>query len=210
MATVHSQLDRRTRRKAVTIDEALAHAVDIMAEVGVGGLSISEIARRMGMRPPSLYKYFPSLHAVYDELFGRGAEAQFAAVRSALEGVEAGPARVRAAAEAIVRWSIDNPALAQLLFWRPVPGFQPSPQSFAPSVQAMSSAWAEFADAVRLGFLDADADLDEMTALFTVLLSGLISQQLSNETGVDYERGRFSSRTHRAVEMFLAAYTSRR
>jgi AcrR family transcriptional regulator len=37
-----------------------------MEEAGVGGLSMSEIARLLGMRQPSLHKYFPSLHAVYD------------------------------------------------------------------------------------------------------------------------------------------------
>jgi len=35
-----------------------------MEEAGV--LSRSEIARRLGMRQPWLYEYFPSLHAVYD------------------------------------------------------------------------------------------------------------------------------------------------
>ena len=54
------------------MDEALDHAVQIMTEQGVGALTISEVARRMGIGGPSLYKYFPSLHAVYDLLFARG------------------------------------------------------------------------------------------------------------------------------------------
>ena len=52
-------LDRRRRRRQETIDEILDIAVQVMAEEGVAGLSLSEVARRMGIQPPSLYKYFP-------------------------------------------------------------------------------------------------------------------------------------------------------
>ena len=43
-----------------------------MAEEGVNGLSLAEVARRLGVQPPSIYKYFPSLMAVYDAIFLRG------------------------------------------------------------------------------------------------------------------------------------------
>src|SRR3954453_7026160 len=89
-------LDRRQRRRLETIEEvldiaaeimaepgaagprvgerALATAGELMAEQGAGGLGVGEIARRMGIRPPSLYVYFPSKNALYDALFARGAE----------------------------------------------------------------------------------------------------------------------------------------
>ena len=66
-------LDRRARRRQETIEEVLDIAVEIMTEQGVAGLSIGEVARRMGIRPPSLYVYFPSKEAIYDALFARGA-----------------------------------------------------------------------------------------------------------------------------------------
>ena len=43
-----------------------------MTEYGVGGLSLGEVARRMGLRTPSLYVYFDSKNAVYDAVFARG------------------------------------------------------------------------------------------------------------------------------------------
>src|SRR4051795_11040747 len=67
-------LDRRQRRRLETIEEGLDIAAEIMAEQGVAGLSVGEIARRMGIRPPSLYVYFPSKNALYDALFARGAQ----------------------------------------------------------------------------------------------------------------------------------------
>src|SRR5215510_10896748 len=114
--------DRRLARRRQTIEEALDAAVSIMGEVGVGGLSMSEIARRLGIRQPSLYKYFPSLHAVYDALFARGLTLNYAAVRAAIEPLPAGVARIRSGSRAWVRWVVENPALAQLLYWRAVPG----------------------------------------------------------------------------------------
>src|SRR5215469_15820626 len=89
--------DRRVMRRQRTMEEALDAAVAIMEEAGVGGLSMSEIARRLGMRQPSLYKYFPSLHAVYDALFARGVELSGAAIQAAVGKEPRGVASIRAA-----------------------------------------------------------------------------------------------------------------
>lgn len=196
--------DRRRRRRQETIEEALTHAIAIMTEQGVGALTVSEIARRLGVRGPSLYKYFPSLHAVYDALFARGLATNAEAVHAAIEPWPRGAPRIRAAAQATVRWSMANPALAQLLHWRVVPGFEPSQETFQASIEEMDEVRAEFAEAVRRDQLAPTAASDEAVRLFTVLLSGLISQQLANEPGVAYEVGRFSSLTDQTIEMFLA------
>jgi AcrR family transcriptional regulator len=197
---------RIERRRAAVIDEALDHALALMGEEGVGALSVSEVARRMGIRGPSLYKYFPSRHAVYDALFARGLAAERAAVRAAVEGVGRGVPAIRAGAVAVVRWAVDNPPLAQLLHWRPVPGFEPSPAVFEPSVGDMSDVRAEFSHAVRLGRLAPVADSDDAVRLYTVVLSGLITQQLANQPGVPFEEGAFSRLTGAAIDQFLSAY----
>ena len=58
MATTSSQglPSRAAARRQAALAEALDHAVDVVSEAGVGGLTVSEVARRMGMRAPSLYK----------------------------------------------------------------------------------------------------------------------------------------------------------
>src|SRR3954453_10022798 len=84
MTTEAVPVDRRQRRRLETIEEVLDIAVAIMAEEGVAGLSLGEIARRMGIRPPSLYVYFPSKHALYDALFKRGWELLLAAMEESL------------------------------------------------------------------------------------------------------------------------------
>lgn len=199
-------MTRVARRRAAVMDEALEHAVALMAEEGVGALSVSEVARRMGIRGPSLYKYFPSRHAVYDALFARGLAAQRAAAIAAVEAAGPGVPRIRAGARAVVRWAVENPALAQLLHWRPVPGFQPSPETFEVSIRDVDTVRRIFAEAVSLGQLRAGADSDDAMRLYTVVLSGLISQQLANEPGASFETGVFSRLTDRALDLFLSAY----
>ena len=198
--------DRRALRRRQTIEEALDAAVAIMEEAGVGGLSMSEIARRLGMRQPSLYKYFPSLHAVYDALFARGLEHSGAAIGAAVEEGPRGVVTIRAAGRALVRWAVENPALAQLLYWRPVPGFAPTAATFAASMRQMDQLRAAFAAAVRAGQLHPDAASAEAPRLFTIVLSGLISQQMANEPAADYGTGMFTSLTEAALDMFFAQY----
>ncbi len=188
------------------VEEALDVAVATVGEAGVGGLSMSEMARRLGMRQPSLYKYFPSLHAVYDALFARGAELSSAAVQAGVETGPRGVVTIRAAARALVRWAVEDPALAQLLYWRPVPGFEPTVATFAVSVRLMDQLSAAFAAAVRAGALHPDAASAEAPRLFTIVLSGLVSQQMANEPAADYETGMFTSLTDTALDMFFARY----
>ena len=65
-------VDRRQRRRQETIEQVLDVAVEVMADQGVAGLTLGEVARRMGIRPPSLYVYFDGKNALYDALFERG------------------------------------------------------------------------------------------------------------------------------------------
>src|SRR5450756_1910018 len=72
MSAEPARLDRRHKRREETIQELVAVAVELMAEQGAAGLSLGEVARRMGMRTPSLYSYFDSKNALYDAIFERG------------------------------------------------------------------------------------------------------------------------------------------
>lgn len=210
-------LDRRQRRRQETIAEVVDVAAEIMAEQGVVGLSVGEVARRMGIRPPSLYVYFPSKHALYDALFARGAQEVLDHVRSDDEALSAGRPKGRSAgrtldevllhvAETFVGWSVEHPAYTALLFWRPVPGFAPTAEAYAPAVELIELTRARFAELQDRGLVRADAELDDVQRDWTVLLSGVISQQLSNAPGESLEEGRFTSALPTLVAMFARHY----
>ncbi len=185
-------LDRRARRRQETIEEILVIAVEVMAEDGVTGLSLAEVARRLGVQPPSIYKYFPSLMAVYDALFRRGQVEHLDAMRAAMVGVEPGLPALRAALEAAGGWALANRALAQLLFWRPVPSFVPSDDAFGPSVELFELHRTALADAVVAGQLGPAADSDEAVWLISVMISGVLSQTFANEPDVGWGQGCFT------------------
>jgi AcrR family transcriptional regulator len=202
-------LDRRQRRRRETIDEVLEVATGIMAEQGVVGLSVGEVARRMGMRPPSLYVYFPSKQALYDALFERGARAvltQMAFLTDPLPADQPLEAQLLDGARAWVRWAVENPAYTQLLYWRPVPGFRPSPGAFAPAVELVERSTARIAEMQRHGLLRDDVDAATMHDDWSALLSGVVTQQLSNAPDDGFEEGRFTRALGGLVAMFAKHY----
>jgi AcrR family transcriptional regulator len=184
--------DRRLRRRQETIDEILAIAEALMSEVGVNGLSLSEVARRLGVKPPSIYKYFDSLMGIYNALFERGQRAHLEAMRDAMAGAEPGLDALAAALEAGGRWALDHPATAQLLFWRPVPSFEPTAEAMAPSVEMVRIQRQALTDAVARGQLGPGADSDEALYVASVLISGVLGQAMANEPGLPWGEGRFS------------------
>ena len=198
--------DRRRRRREQTIDEILDVAVEVMAEEGVAGLSLSEVARRMGIQPPSLYKYFPSKLAVYDALFQRGARQVLTLFCAATAKTEPSWAALTDGLEAIMRLALDHQVSAQLLNWRPVPGFQPSSEAFAPSVEFISAVRRLLQAAAERGELGAGASSDEGAALLSALVAGVMSQQLANEPAASWDQGRFTRLAPRVLELFRCAY----
>lgn len=201
-----ARTDRRARRRQETIEEIVDIAVGIMTTDGVNALSIAEIARRLGVRPPSLYKYYPSLMAVFDAAFARGQRDHLSALRGAMADAAPGLPALIAALDASGRWCLANRALAELMFWRPVPSFEPSPGSFAPSIELVALQRAALADAVALGQLAPDADSDEAVFLLGTMTSGVIGMAIANEPDAPWGEGRFSRQFPRLMQMFASTY----
>ena len=196
--------DRRHRRREETIERVLSVAVDVMNEQGVAGLTLGEVARRMGIRTPSLYVYFDGKNALYDALFRRGWRELLAEQRAGAGGESL--ADLRAASEIFVRWSVEHPAYAPLMYWRPIPGFTPSEAAYAPAVEAVQEARELFARLQADGVLRADVDLERAWRTWTALIVGVVTQQLANAPGEPYETGTFTSTLPELVAMWLARY----
>ncbi len=201
--------DRRARRRAETMAEILDQALTIMADEGVAGLTMTRLARAMGIQPPSIYKYFPSVDAVHDALFRRGQEENLATLRDAMAGAEPGMPALRAGLGALGRWAVDHPVLAQLLFWRPVPGFRPTAEAFAPAGDVVELVRGALRRAVEDGQLGPGADSDRAMALLATLHFGVVSQHLANEPDGDWDHGTFTSLHPAVLDLFESAYPPR-
>jgi AcrR family transcriptional regulator len=158
---------------------------------GVNGLSLRALARAVDMEPQSLYTYFASKNAVYDQLFA-DANHELLTRLDRLDVGDDPPSALHAIAHLFVTFAAEDPARYELLFLRTIPEFEPSPESYAIAVDVFSKGRAILA---RVG-LRKDADFD----LWTALVSGLSSQQLANDPGGD----RYIKLIDDAVAMFSA------
>lgn len=186
--------------------EILSIAEDVMTEEGVNALSLSEVARRLGVKPPSIYKYFDSLMAIFDALFEQGQRDHLAAMSTAMERAEPGLAALAAGLEASGRWALTHQAVAQMLFWRPVPSFEPTPAAMAPSAEMVRLQRQAMAAAVAAGELGPGADSDEAVYLTSVFISGVIGQAMANEPGLPWGEGRFSPLLPKLLDTLVAHY----
>jgi len=211
METGTVQLDRRQRRRQETIEEVLDVAAELMREQGVAGLSIGEVARRMGIRPPSLYVYFDSKNALYDALFERG--ANLVVERMQAFGDELDPTlsleeSLLASANAFIKWAVEHPEYTQLLFWRPVPGFTPSERAYAPAIRLVELSRERLGALQSRGLIRDDVSLDDLQRQWTIVTSGVISQQLANAPDQSFESGAFTAAIPDVVAMFAKHYAS--
>jgi AcrR family transcriptional regulator len=189
--------DRRAERHEATRAEILAAAWEQVRADGLAALSLRDLARTVGMQPPSLYSYFDSKHAIYDAMYAQGAQ-QFVDEQQARMALSDEPLEaLKAVVHYFVEFCAADFARYQLLFQRTIPGFEPSPESFKLSEDNLAELGAYLAS---LGVTDPEA-LD----LFTALGTGLADQQISNDPGGD----RWIRLIDDAVEMFYEHMTKK-
>jgi AcrR family transcriptional regulator len=164
----------RDRRRAQTRAEILRAAWGLCREEGLAGLSLRALAARVGMRAPSLYSYFGSKDAIYDAMFAQGQQA-LAEHMAFLPDDDLTREDFRAGARAFFEFCTADPVRYQLLFQRTIPGFEPSPESYALAVEHLDRLGRQMRSA---GIAD-ERQLD----LWTAMLTGLTDQQISNDPG---------------------------
>ena len=177
---------RRSARGAI-----LDVAWDLVRDEGLAGLSLRELAKRAGITTPTVYAYFPSKNAIYDAMFGQAA-AEFADRMSEPYDSDDPRAILAGGVRRFLHFCTSDPARYQLLFQRSIPGFEPSPESFAPAMRALGLVRERLA----LNGVSDPRHVDMWTALTT----GLVDQQISNNPGGD----RWARLIDDFVAMFLA------
>jgi len=166
--------DRKAERREATRKEILDAAWDAAHESSMPGLTLRDVADRVGMRQPSLYSHFDSKEAIYDAMFGQAWQA-FLEYFKAMELPAEPRARLIAIAFGYFDFQVSDLARYQLMDVAVVPGFHPSPQAYAPAVEVYGLMLAN----LRTAGVSTDQDAD----IYTALVGGLVSQQLANDPG---------------------------
>jgi AcrR family transcriptional regulator len=191
MVKVPSTTPWREARRRSARDNIVEAAWGLVREEGLAGLSLRDLARRAGITTPTVYAYFDSKNAIYDAMFGEAAR-QFLDEMSRPYGSDDPRAVMAESVERFFGFCLGETARYQLLFQRTLPGFEPSPESYEPAIEALTGAQRMLA----LNGITKPEHLD----LWTALLTGLVDQQVANDPGGD----RWLRLVDEAIDMFLA------
>ena len=118
---------RRERLRADLIAEIKAVAIAQLEAAGPAGVSLRGIAREVGVSPAALYGYFDSLDDLFTALIVDAYNDVADAVESAVaaQPPDALGERLWAGIRAYRAWALANPSLFRLLYFSPVPGYEP-------------------------------------------------------------------------------------
>jgi AcrR family transcriptional regulator len=191
----------RARRRRDTTAEILEAAWTLAGESGLASISMRELGRLVGLRAQSLYAYFDSKAALYDAMFRQGQEALAelsATWPTDLSEVDDPRATAKDLAGRFVEFCTADPVRYQLLFQRVIPGWAPTPASYALAVDQLQRLRTTLAS---VGIAD-----DEAVDLWTAIVTGLTDQQISNDPGGD----RWTRLVDRAVDMFFDQFAHAR
>jgi AcrR family transcriptional regulator len=184
-------------RRAARTQEIVDAAWVLASRDGIGGFSLHGLAQELGIRQPSLYEYFDSKHALYDAMFADG-NRKLLARFDALTFPDDPRAAVKLGMHTFVDFALEDSARAELLFNRPIPGFEPSPDAYAPAVEVL----ARTATALRAAGMRSQADIDCAIAM----VGGLVATQRSNDPGGN----RWVRHLDRLIDLYLDDAASRR
>jgi AcrR family transcriptional regulator len=182
---------RLNARRSATRRDILDAAWVVAREQGLAQLTLREVAARVGMRAPSLYSHFDSKNAIYDAMF---ADAWSEFLEATLAADVRRPRTARAAlrryARAFFDFAVADLARHQLMNQRTIPGFVPTPESYAPAVAVLETLAERFAS----WGITRQQDID----LYVAIIGGLVDAQLANDPGGD----RWGRLLDRAMAMY--------
>ncbi|MDA8047340.1 MAG: TetR/AcrR family transcriptional regulator [Actinomycetota bacterium] len=191
----------RARVRAELTAEIVAAAGEELAEVGPAALSLRSVARRLGMVPSALYRYFPSRDSLLTALITEAYEAVGAVAEQAAGSADGSLDRWLALCRAVRTWGRAHPQQWALIYGSPVPGYAAPqttvaaalrvtlavagvlrdapgarpPQGVAPDEPGLEPVVAPIRDALLPG---RDAPTVAATVLAWTSLTGMVSLEL--------------------------------
>jgi AcrR family transcriptional regulator len=200
-----SMSPRRRRNRERTIQTILDTARAIMRENGAAALTMNELARRLEMRPPSLYNYFSGLMDIYDTLFRLGFTLWGEYVDEYIQEAQTWQDEIHLAMEAYMIFAMQNPELYQLCFERPVPGFVPSEESLQVSFGTLETVYARVANLQEA--MQTDLRPEQTADLIIAISHGLTALHMANEPHLPLGQGRFGALIPAALAVLNKAWS---
>lgn len=201
---------RRRRNREEMIANILAAARAIMREQGVAALNLNEVARRLQMRAPSLYEYFPSKAALYDALYLHAITLFAETDTRVWETHPPGWGRIQAWFEARLSLAMEQPDLYHLVYDAPVPGFAPGDAGTAVALQIGVDAERAVAELIDAGVIAPGLPPDRARDFLLALRHGMIAETLGKKAITPPIAHRFASLVPVVMGVLQAAWDPHR
>jgi AcrR family transcriptional regulator len=177
-------------RREAKVASIVATAWELARTEGIGGVTLHALAREIGIRQPSLYAYFDSKNALFDAMFADGNRQLLERLES-LKMPRDPRAAVKAFMRAFVKFVLEDAARYLLLFQRPIPAFEPSPESYVHAQKVLDRA----VELLRGAGIEDQGDVD----CFVAMIAGLVNAQMSNDPGGN----RWVRHLNRLIDLYL-------
>jgi AcrR family transcriptional regulator len=187
---------RRAVRRLV-----LDAASRLLEAEGPDALTMRRIAGEVGCSTSVLYTMFGGKAGVAEGLWREG----FERLRGAMERVtDDDPLGRLAALGRVYRENaLANRAYYAIMFQRPIPGFRPSPEAYAESLQPLRILVDAAADCIRAGVF-RDADPARVAGVLWAAAHGAVSLELAGYEGAVDAEARFQELMAAAATWFMA------
>lgn len=179
----------------------LEAAAALLVEQGPEGLSTRRVAERVGASTQVVYTLFGGKAGLADALFRKGFSLLKAALRAVPDDLD--PLDHLLALERAYRASaLAEPALYQVMFGRPIPGYDPPPASLEFAWQGFELLVQAVARAVEQGALGPH-EPREVARVLWALAHGMVSLELAGHLPDDADP---AGRYDRAITALIDGY----
>ncbi len=157
--------------------DILRATADLVELKGPDGVTMREVAERVGYSPTTIYLYYENKDDLLDSAVNRAFEwfgSQIEEAGAGLSNIQ----RIRNGAYAYVEWGIQNPGMYRLMFEHARTNV-PSPETVTARRHSWKFTRSLIAEAVESGELGKIEDLDAATNTIWATLHGLTSLSIS-------------------------------
>ncbi len=151
----------------------------VLHEHGAAELTLRRVAEQAGSSTMGIYSCFGGRAGLLEAIYRRGFELLKDAITAPAANADPGQALL-AIATAYRRFALGNPALYALMFERPLPGFDPSPQLRSWALDLTFTPLAEEVARAQAGGLLAGDDPVRPSYLLWTTVHGVTSIELTH------------------------------
>lgn len=199
--------ERRARNRQEMVEAIVVAARAVMREDGVASLNLTEVARRVRLRPQSLAEYFPTKATLYDVLHERAIALFLAGDESAYREHPPGWEQIEAWVTNRLALAETNPDLYHLGFDAPSPGYVPDERVVAASRDLLLGTRRMVTAAVEAGAVTPGIPVERAADLLLALRRGLVAERVGKHQFVDPAEDRFGQVVPDAIRVLRAAWT---